>query len=141
MLPLSPSTRHTLQLANYEARRLKSPHVAPEHLLLAIINARPRIARPMLIEAGVTLGGNEVEGILVRALRIYELSPEPRPPLKQLLAEAFREMRPSAHTRKLEYMDLVGVKECTDARFLPPRYRDTSPEELEQRIDDLRRFV
>ena len=42
---------------------------------------------------------------------------------------------------KLEYMDLVGVKECTDARFLPPRYRDTSPEELEQRIDSLRRFV
>lgn len=55
MLPLSPSTRHTLQLANYEARRLKSPYVAPEHLLLAIINARPPIARPILIDAGITL--------------------------------------------------------------------------------------
>ena len=55
MLPLSPSTRHVLQLANYEAKRLKSPHVAPEHLLLAIINARPPIARPILIDAGVTL--------------------------------------------------------------------------------------
>jgi ATP-dependent Clp protease ATP-binding subunit ClpC len=55
VLPFSPSTRHTLQLANYEAKRLKSPHVAPEHLLLAIINARPPIARPILIDAGITL--------------------------------------------------------------------------------------
>jgi hypothetical protein len=38
-------------------------------------------------------------------------------------------------------MDLVAVKECTDARFLPARFRDTSPEELETRIDALRRFV
>ena len=55
MLPLAPSTRHVLQLANYEARRLKSPDVGPEHLLLAVINARPIIARPILIDAGVTL--------------------------------------------------------------------------------------
>ena len=34
-------------------------------------------------------------------------------------------MRPSPHTRKLEYMDLVAVKECTDARFLPERFRDS----------------
>jgi hypothetical protein len=38
-------------------------------------------------------------------------------------------------------MDLVAVKECTDVRFLPPRYRDIAPEELERRIDELRRFV
>jgi hypothetical protein len=38
-------------------------------------------------------------------------------------------------------MDLVAVKECTDARFLPERFRTLSPEELENRIDALRRFV
>jgi hypothetical protein len=38
-------------------------------------------------------------------------------------------------------MDLVAVKECTDARFLPDRYRDIGPEELEARIEELRRFV
>ena len=58
---------------------------------------------------------------------MHELSTEPRRPLKELLAEVLKEVRPSAHTRKLEYMDLVAVKECTDARFLPPRYRDLSP--------------
>lgn len=87
------------------------------------------------------LGGNELEGILVRALRVFELAPEPRPSLKAILTTVFSEVRPSAHTRKLEYMDLVAVKECTDARFLPPRFRDMPPEELERRIEELRRFV
>lgn len=89
----------------------------------------------------LTLGGNEVEGILVRALRVHELQGEPRRPLKEVLAEIFKEVRPSAHTRKLDYMDLVAVKECTDARFLPPRFRDLAPEEVEKRIDALRAFV
>jgi SpoVK/Ycf46/Vps4 family AAA+-type ATPase len=89
----------------------------------------------------VTLGGNELEGVLVRALRVHELSPEPRKPLREVLAEVIKEVRPNPHTRKLEYMDLVAVKECTDVRFLPPKYRELTPEELETRIDALRRFV
>jgi AAA+ superfamily predicted ATPase len=89
----------------------------------------------------VTLGGNELEGVLVRALRVHELSPEPRKPLREVLAEVIKEVRPNPHTRKLEYMYLVAVKECTDVRFLPSKYRDLTPEELETRIDALRRFV
>ena len=38
-------------------------------------------------------------------------------------------------------MDLVAVKECTDVRFLPERFRTLTPEEIEGRIDELRRFV
>jgi len=92
------------------------------------------------------LGSNEIEGVLVRALRVWELAPAatpeaPKPPLRDILAGVLRDVRPSAHTRKLEYMDLVAVKECTDQRFLPPRFRDLTPEELETRIDALRRFV
>jgi hypothetical protein len=90
---------------------------------------------------GLTLGGNEIEGVFVRGLRTWELSAEPRPALKEILLGVFREVRPSAHTRKLEYMDLVAVKECTDQRFLPARYRDLVPEEIERRIEELRRFV
>jgi AAA+ superfamily predicted ATPase len=89
----------------------------------------------------VTLGGNEIEGVLVRALRTYELQADPKRPLKDLLGEVLQEVRPSAHTRKLEYMDLIAVKECTDARFLPERFRGIAPEALEDRIDELRRFV
>jgi AAA+ superfamily predicted ATPase len=87
------------------------------------------------------LGGHELEGVLVRALRIHELAPAPKRLLKDVLADVLRDVRPSPHTRKLEYMDLVAVKECTDGRFLPPRFRDLSPEELETRIDALRRFM
>ncbi|HEV3484679.1 MAG TPA: AAA family ATPase, partial [Vicinamibacterales bacterium] len=90
---------------------------------------------------GVALGGNELEGVLVRALRTYELSDEPRRPIRDVLADLLREVRPNPHTRKLEYMDLVAVKECTDVRFLPERFRQLTPEELETQIDALRRFV
>jgi SpoVK/Ycf46/Vps4 family AAA+-type ATPase len=90
---------------------------------------------------GVALGGNEIEGVLVRALRVWELAPEPRPPLKNILTDVIAEVRPSAHTRRLEYMDLVAVKECTDRRFLPAQYGTMAPEELEKRIEELRRFV
>jgi hypothetical protein len=90
---------------------------------------------------GFVLGGNEIEGVLVRALRLYELLPEPRSPLREIVGNVFKEVRPNAHTRKLEYMDLVAVKECTDSRFLPPAYRDLTPEELERRIEATRRFI
>lgn len=90
---------------------------------------------------GVALGGNELEGVLVRALRLHELSEEPRRPIREILADVLKDVRPNPHTRKLEYMDLVAVKECTDARFLPARFRELTPEELETKIDALRRFV
>jgi len=79
-------------------------------------------------------------GVLDRP-RVHELREEPRQPIREVLAGVLSEVRPSPYTRKLEYMDLVAVKECTDARFLPPRFRDLTPEELETRIDALRRFV
>jgi hypothetical protein len=66
---------------------------------------------------------------------------EPKPELREVLAAVFKDIRPNAHTRKLEYMDMVAVKECTDTRFLPASYRALSPEQVEARLDDLRRFV
>ena len=35
----------------------------------------------------------------------------------------------------------IAVKECTDARFLPARYRDLAPEDVERQIGALRPFV
>jgi SpoVK/Ycf46/Vps4 family AAA+-type ATPase len=90
---------------------------------------------------GIVLGGNEIEGIFVRALRLFELQTEPRSSLRDILEGVFKAVRPNAYTRKLEYMDLVAVKECTDSGFLPLQYREMTPEDLEQRIEELRRFV
>jgi AAA+ superfamily predicted ATPase len=93
------------------------------------------------IPIGLELGGNEIEGILVRALRTQALSTAPQKPLRDILSAVLNEIRPSAHRLKLEYMDLIAVKECTDLRFLPQRFREMAPDELERKIDELRRFV
>jgi AAA+ superfamily predicted ATPase len=122
--PETPDDRKALLLAI--ARKLKFPLTAED---------LPPFAEDL------TLGGNELEGVLVRALRIHELSDEPRPAIKDVLAQVLQDVRPNPHTRKLEFMDLIAVKECTDARFLPERFRELTPEELETRIDALRRFV
>jgi len=126
--PETPAEREALLLAI--AKKLKFPLAAGD--------------LPPLAD-DITLGGNELEGVLVRALRTYELSqasPDaPKRPIKDVLVDLLREVRPNPHTRKLEYMDLVAVKECTDVRFLPARFRDLTPEALEERIDSLRRFA
>lgn len=122
--PETPEERTALLLAI--AKKLKFPLTAAD-------------LPPM--DDGLALGGNELEGVLVRALRLHELSDEPRPPIQQVLAGVLKEVRPNPHTRKLEYMDLVAVRECTDARFLPERFRQLTPEELESQIEALRRFV
>jgi hypothetical protein len=122
------------------------PPETPEERLALLLAIAKKLKFPLTAEdvpplETMALGGNELEGVLVRSLRLYELADEPRPPIREILATVLGEVRPSPHTRKLEYMDLVAVKECTDARFLPPRFRDLTPEELENQIDALRRFV
>ncbi len=86
------------------------------------------------------VGGNEMEGILVRALRVYETQPEgaPRRPLPDVIREVIADFRPSAHIERLELMDLLAVKEATDNRFLPERFRKLSLAEVNRRIETLR---
>jgi len=130
-IPLFPpgdkASRHELFAAM--ARKL-GMDVAPEEL--------PELP------ADDQLGGNEMEGILVRALRTYETQPEggetgePKRELPAIIADAIADFRPSAHRERLELMDLLAVKECTDSRFLPPRFRDLSLAEVNRRIEELR---
>jgi hypothetical protein len=84
------------------------------------------------------LSGNELEGLLVRALRRYELQEgELKHSLAEVLKATVAEFRPSAHTARLEMMDLLAVKECTDERFLPPRFRTMSLSEIDRRLSEL----
>ncbi len=91
--------------------------------------------------ATLILSGNEVESLLVRVQRQYALAMDPKPNLKDLLTAALNDARPNPNTKKLEYMDLAAVKECTDARFLPPAYRGLTIDVLDGRMDEIRRFV
>ncbi|MEM9557483.1 MAG: AAA family ATPase [Acidobacteriota bacterium] len=85
------------------------------------------------------IGGNEMEGLLVRSLRLDALrGPDDAFPLADTIAEVIAEFRPSAHVERLELMDLVAVKECTDERFLPPRYRELDLGAVNRRIRELK---
>jgi len=85
------------------------------------------------------ISGNELEGLLVRALREYELqkSTTQSSSLPDILQKICREFRPSPHRARLELMDLLAVKECTDERFLPDRYRKMDLIQVEKRINEL----
>jgi len=96
-----------------------------------------------VLPADDNIGGNEMEGILVRALRLFETQPEDgeRRPLPEIVAEVIAGFRPSAHVERLELMDLLAVKECTDTRFLPERFRELSLLRVNERIEQLGRLV
>lgn len=84
------------------------------------------------------LGGNEIEGVLIRAVRLfYTQTTEPPASLAEILQKVLSDFRPSAHAERLELMDLLAVKECTDAEFLIPKYRALSVEQVNQRIYQL----
>ena len=122
------------------------PRTQPEYRALLLSVAR-KLKFPIaeadlpVLPEGSEFGGHEIEAMFVRALRVYELQGEPKKSLKEIFAGVAAEVRPNAAGKKLEYMDLVAVRECTDGRFLPERYASLSPEEVERRIEELRRFV
>ena len=94
------------------------------------------------------IGGNEMEGVLVRALRVYETAagrggagPGEGKPLRACIESAIADFRPSAHVERLELMDLLAVKECTDTRFLPERFRKLSLAEVNARIEALKAAI
>jgi hypothetical protein len=94
------------------------------------------------------LGGNEMEGLLVRALRVYESGKDAEErgvakakPLRECIEAAIADFRPSAHVERLELMDLLAVKECTDTRFLPERFRRLSLAQVNARIEQLKTAI
>ncbi len=55
--------------------------------------------------------------------------------------EVIADVRPSAHAERLELMDLLAVKECTDTRFLPPRFRSLTVAQVNRRLAELRHLI
>ncbi|HEY8234591.1 MAG TPA: ATP-binding protein [Vicinamibacteria bacterium] len=94
------------------------------------------------------LGGNEMEGLLVRALRVHESGKDAEErgqgkaqPLRACIEAAIADFRPSAHVERLQLMDLLAVKECTDTRFLPERFRKLSLAEVNASIEELKAAI
>ena len=84
------------------------------------------------------ISGNELEGLLVRAIRRHHLQKsKTKRSLATILKAVVDEFRPSAHTAQLELMDLLAVKECTDDVFLPKRFREMDKSAVDEKIQDL----
>ena len=62
-------------------------------------------------------------------------------PLADCVARAIADFRPSAHVERLEFMDMLAVKECTDTRFLPERFRKLSLAQVNARIEQLKTAI
>lgn len=87
------------------------------------------------LPSGLQISGNEMEALLVRAVRQRALSGGD---MKETIQRLLQEFRPMAHKAHLEFMDLVAVKECTDESFLPQAYQSLSPDEVDTRIESLK---
>ena len=99
------------------------------------------MAEDITTESAQTVAAGQLRAFIERVERLEEEKQTISEDIKEIFAEVASEVRPNAHAKKLEYMDLVAVRECTDARFLPPQYAQMSAEEVEARIETLRRFV
>ncbi len=92
----------------------------------------------------IDIGGNEMEGLIIMASRMYELqeceedNKDAHKPIGYFIKEAMKKYRPMAHSARLEYMDLAAVVECTDSRFLPKKYAEMSIDYAKSRMDQLR---
>ncbi len=89
----------------------------------------------------VGIGGNEMEGMLIMASRMFELQEEDDPekkPVGHFIEEAMRSYRPMAHSARLEYMDLAATIECTDQRFLPEKFAKMDVDFIKARMDELK---
>lgn len=86
------------------------------------------------------IGGNEMEGILIMASRMYEVQEdnEEKQPIGHFVKQAMESYRPMAHSARLEYMDLAAVVECTDRRFLPEKFAELDITKAQQRMDALK---
>ncbi len=85
---------------------------------------------------GFEVSGNELEALLVRARRrqALDVGTPGEQPLAAVVAAVLADYRPSWHAEALEYMDLLAVKECTDAAFLPPKFVGLTREDVDARL-------
>ncbi len=84
------------------------------------------------------IGGNEFEGLLIRASRQFALKPpDSTVTFTEFLVQEAEIFRPSAHLERLEFMDLLAVKECTDEKFLPQKFREMQAGAVEKRLAEL----
>ncbi|MFB3905734.1 MAG: ATP-binding protein [Acidobacteriota bacterium] len=91
------------------------------------------------------LSGADIESLVIQAMRLSAVRGLPAP-TPEIISEAVSRFVSPNYSLQKELQELVAIRECTDLRFLPERFRPylTDPEKsaaLERRIQELALLV
>jgi len=88
----------------------------------------------------LTLSGADIESMLMRARRVSRAAGRPSVTQEDIAGVA-KEFSPARDEMAVEYQTLVAAREATSREMVPEKYRQLTPVELSQRIEELRPFI
>ncbi len=88
----------------------------------------------------LTLSGADIESMLIRMRRLARLAGR-KAAAQEDVEKIAAEFSPARDEMAVEYQMLVAAREATSRDMVPEAYRNLTPTELSQRIEQLRPFV
>ncbi len=88
----------------------------------------------------LTLSGADIESMLIRSRRLAKVNGRKKVSQQDVEAVA-QEFTPARDEMAVEYQMLVAAREATSREMIPEKYRNLTPVELSQRIEELRGFI
>ncbi len=88
----------------------------------------------------LTLSGADIESMLIRSRRVAKMNGHEKV-TQQDLEQVANEFTPARDEMAVEYQILVAAREATSKEMIPEKYRNLSPAELSQRIEQMRMYI
>jgi ATP-dependent 26S proteasome regulatory subunit len=88
----------------------------------------------------LTLSGADIESMLIRSRRVAKMSGHEKV-TQQDLEQVANEFTPARDEMAVEYQMLVAAREATSKEMIPEKFRNLSPAELSQRIEQMRVYI
>lgn len=88
----------------------------------------------------LTLSGADIESMLIRSRRVAKMNSHEKVTQSDL-EQVANEFTPARDEMAVEYQILVAAREATSKEMLPEKYRNLSPAELSQRIEQMRMYI
>jgi ATP-dependent 26S proteasome regulatory subunit len=88
----------------------------------------------------LTLSGADIESMLIRSRRVAKMNGHEKV-AQQDLEQVANEFTPARDEMAVEYQMLVAAREATSKEMIPEKYRNLSPAELSQRIEQMRMYI